>query len=108
MTNKIDYNPLAAEYAQHRRINPDVVRRLITRGKINGSSRVLEVGCGTGNYIAAIQMLTGCQAYGCDPSRQMLAEAGRRGQLIELKEGRAESLPYPEASFDMIFSIDVI
>ncbi len=104
----MDYNFLADEYARHRKVTPEVVRRLVSGGKINHASHVLEVGCGTGNYISAIQNLTGCIACGCDPSSQMLAEAARCGSPVQVREGRGESLPYPNAAFDFIFSIDVI
>lgn len=108
MKNLIDYNSLVSEYAQHRKANPAVLKQLIELGRIEPSSRVLEVGCGTGNYISAIQRLTGCSAYGCDPSREMLVQAEKRGQPVQFQEGRGESLPYPDTSFDLIFSIDVI
>ncbi len=45
----------------------------------NAVSRVLELGCGTGNYIYALQSLTGCAAWGLDPSTEMLSEARSHG-----------------------------
>lgn len=108
MTIPIDYNQLATEYARHRTVTPEVVSRLIAAGGVNHSSRVLEVGCGTGNYISAIQKLIDCDACGCDPSTEMLSVAGRRSPGIPFLEGRGESLPYPNASFDLVFSVDVI
>ncbi|HEX9922411.1 MAG TPA: methyltransferase domain-containing protein [Anaerolineae bacterium] len=109
----IDYDKLALEYAQHRRVHPDVLQALISTGEVGRSTRVLEVGCGTGNYITALTALTGCPGWGLDPSFQMLnrageqaAEAGATG--INLLSGRAERLPFPLASFDLVFSVDVI
>ncbi len=108
MARHLDYDQLAEEYARHRKATLEVVRRLVAGARIRQSSLVLEVGCGTGNYISAIQMLTGCSAFGCDPSGEMLSEAGRSGQPIQIREGRGESLPFPAAAFDFIFSVDVI
>ena len=51
----IDYNELAAEYARHRQVNPPVLRRLLIGGDVKSVSTVLEVGCGTGNYILAFR-----------------------------------------------------
>lgn len=55
----VDYDKLAGYYAQHRKIQPEVFKQLLKQGQIESRSRVLEVGCGTGNYISAIQDATG-------------------------------------------------
>ena len=74
----IDYDRIAAEYARSRRIHPQVLRDLVSTGGIGPSSTVLEVGCGTGNYIVEISRLTGCSGHGLDPSEEMLARVGTR------------------------------
>jgi ubiquinone/menaquinone biosynthesis C-methylase UbiE len=51
----IDYDRFASEYARRRTIHPRVLESLVSIGRINRGSAVLEVGCGTGNYIAAIR-----------------------------------------------------
>lgn len=104
----IDYNPLAVEYAQHRRINPKVIETLTILGKITPSSKILEVGCGTGNYITALENEIGCSCWGCDPSSQMLSEAGKRSSSLRLQQGCGERLEYPDGSFDLVYSVDVI
>ncbi len=108
MTRRLDYDQLADEYARHRKAVHEVVRKLVAGARIGSSSCVLEVGCGTGNYISAIHKLTGCSAFGCDPSGEMLVEAGKSGQPVQVREGRGEALPFPAAAFDFIFSVDVI
>jgi len=100
----LDYNQLAAEYARHRRVHPLVFRRLLEAG----GTRILEVGCGTGNYITSIACATGSACFGIDPSEEMLHRAAEKGAPVTLQVGRAESLPFPDASFDLIFSVDVI
>lgn len=104
----IDYNPLALKYAQNRRINPRVIEHLVISGKISPSSLVLEVGCGTGNYISTIEEEVHCSCWGCDPSQQMLSEAGNKSKNLHLQHGRAEKLEYPENTFDLIYTVDVI
>ena len=104
----LHYDNLAAAYACNRNTHPGVLARLVENGPIGADTRVLEVGCGTANYIAALCEATGCQASGIDPSAEMLAVARGRGLPIDLCQGRAEALPFPDGSFDLLFSVDVI
>lgn len=64
----IDYNLHAREYARNRRLHPGVLTSLIENGAITSHSSVLEIGCGSGNYIRAIQSAVDCQCWGIDPS----------------------------------------
>ncbi len=105
---KLNYDQLAAEYAQHRQVQPEVMRRLISDGGIRPNSDVLEVGCGSGNYICAIQASTGCRCWGIDPSRRMLAAARERGPEVDFRSGSGEALKFPNGMFDLVFSVDVI
>ena len=106
----LDYDPLASEYATHRQVHPGVLRTLCT--EVCAEYTVLEVGCGTGNYITALVAITGCQGWGIDPSAEMLAQAQRRQDagsmpVIHLYQGQAESFDLPKP-FNRIFSVDVI
>ena len=63
-----DYNNLAEAYARHRKVHPYVLEALIEQGDVGRDSRVLEVGCGTGNYIRAVAGAT--RRLPVDPSRR--------------------------------------
>lgn len=104
----LDYDRLAAEYAQHRQVHPEVLRRLLTMGALDASAKVLEVGCGTGNYSRAIEEAVGCVCCGIDPSTQMLAHARRQTNRVIFQQGYAEQLGFAAATFDLVFSVDVI
>jgi len=104
----VDYDAVAREYSRHRRVHPEVLRRLLLDGEIDRASRVLEVGCGTGNYTAAIHRATGCEPWGVDPSGAMLQQAMAQCPTARLQAGRAEALGVPDAEFDLVFSVDVI
>jgi SAM-dependent methyltransferase len=105
---KVNYDTLAHEYAQHRRVHPDVLTSLLENSRLDGASSVFEVGCGTGNYIIALQETTGCAAWGIDSSGQVLARARERGRRVRSELGQAEKLAFPGTTFDLIFSVDVI
>jgi SAM-dependent methyltransferase len=68
----------------------------------------LEVGCGTGNYVAALVALTRCAGWGLDPSAGMLAHARDAAEPVGWLQARAERLGFPSGAFDLIFSVDVI
>ena len=66
--------------------------------------KVLEVGCGLGDQLAALKPSRGL---GIDISSAMVAEASRRHPNIEFRVGRLETLP-DEDVFDVILLVDVI
>lgn len=102
----LDYDQLAAEYARHRRVHPGVFQALAEVAA--PEDRVLEVGCGTGNYVIALQERLGCACKGIDPSRKMLSQARARSEIIDFRQGYAEQLSFEPHSFDLVFSVDVI
>jgi len=70
-----------------------------------GGSDVLEVGCGTGLIMRGLEGRAK-SLKGVDISPGMLAEARRRG--FDVYEGRAESLPFGDESFDLAYSFKVL
>ena len=104
----INYDKIATEYAQRRKVHPEVLKTLFLTGEIGTVSKVLEIGCGTGNYIIALESLTGCSCWGTDPSEQMLSKARKHTEKIIFQPGKAEKLDFPQNFFDLVFSVDVI
>ena len=103
-----DYDRCAHEYGRHRRVHPEVLRQLLLDGGLTRGSRVLELGCGTGNYTAAIHKAVGCACWGIDPSGAMLRQATAQCPAARLHLGRAEALPFPATVFDLVVSVNVI
>ena len=103
-----DYNSMASEYAKHRQVHPRVLENLLSVSHLCSSSKVLEVGCGTANYVIALKTAVDCRCWGVDPSEQMLASARRRSAEISFQCGRAEKLSFTSDLFDLVFSVDVI
>lgn len=99
---------LAKIYARHRGVWPELLKALIEESGVNAETRALEVGCGTGNYIIAIQFVTGCAAWGIDISEEMLIHAQRRDSPVEFSMGTAEFLDAADDSLNFIFTVDVV
>jgi ubiquinone/menaquinone biosynthesis C-methylase UbiE len=106
----IDFGSYAETYQQHRRTQPVVFAELLRFGAIGPSGTVLEIGCGTANYLTAIVTETHAAGIGVDPSEQMMAQAtllpttARRSLLT----GTAELLPVEDGSIDFAFMVDVV
>ena len=104
----LDYDQLAADYARHRHVQPALLAALLDGAQLTATAVAAEIGCGTGNYIGAVQAAVGCACWGVEPSAGMLATARVRWPQIRFVHAPAETLDLPPASVDFIFSVDVI
>lgn len=78
-------------------------RFLVSRIDAGPTDTVLDVATGTGAVARELLRRKGCTVVGLDQSPEMLAEARRRlPGNVELVEGTAEELPFPDASFDAL------
>jgi trans-aconitate methyltransferase len=66
---------------------------------------ILDLGCGDGQLTERLAA-SGAIVSAIDASAEMVAAARERG--IAADQGKAESLPYPDASFDAVFSNAVL
>lgn len=75
----------------------------LRRAGLKPGMRVIDVGVGTGMVAREAAKLTGDPhlVVGVDPSAGMLANA-RVPDGVQLCEGRAEAIPFPDASFDFL------
>jgi SAM-dependent methyltransferase len=80
------------------------------RTGIYAGARVLEVGCGFGLETLRLARLVAPGGFvaGCDLSSDFLAEARRRASAamldITFEQARVEALPYPDQSFEIVWS----
>jgi SAM-dependent methyltransferase len=74
--------------------------------QIRPGQRVLDVACGTGILARELSSRTGAsgRVAGIDPDAGMIAVARELAPAIEWREGNAESLPFPDQSFDAVVS----
>ena len=98
------YDPLT------RLLGLDGVRRaVIGRAELRPGHRVLDIGCGTGSLAILVRRLhPGVEVVGLDPDERALARARRKARRAEvglqLDWGFADRLPYPDESYDRVFS----
>ncbi len=73
---------------------------------IGQGQRVLDVACGTGVLAcaAAERVGTSGAVVGLDINEEMLVVARRKSESIQWCHGQAESLPFPDESFDAVVS----
>src|SRR5262245_45530078 len=80
--------------------------QVVDAAAIKPGQHVLDVGCGTGVLACAAAGRVGPagRVVGLDPNEQMLAVARRKSKAVTWQPGRAESLPFADASFDAVVS----
>lgn len=83
---------------------------LLDQAALRASHQVLDLGCGTGTFVVMIKRLhPEVEVIGLDPDPKALARAARKAEReglppIRFDQGFSDRLPYPDASFDRVFS----
>ena len=105
------FAPLATSYDRYARLlsfgqDPRWRAFLVSRLELGGGQVALDVASGTAAVAIELARRTGCRVVGVDQSAEMLSEGRRRVEAagladrIDLREARAENLPFEDASFD--------
>jgi ubiquinone/menaquinone biosynthesis C-methylase UbiE len=98
-----DFGSLAPTYDSLRPADDnwrEVAGTLVREGNLAGR-RVLDIGCGTGRFVALLAEEHSARAWGVDPTPEMLEVARARSTRgTGFKLGRAEQLPFKDGWFD--------
>src|SRR5262245_20656975 len=84
--------------------------RMLRLARLQPSESVLDVGCGTGTLAILAKQQVGATGTVCgvDASPEMIARAekksGKAGAEIVFKKAFAQSLPFPDAEFDVVLA----
>ena len=98
------YDPL------NRLLGTDRARQaLIDEARLHPGQKVLDIGCGTGTLLLQIRRaFPSTELTGLDPDPKALSRARRKAErehaTVRLDEGFADALPYPDGTFDRVFS----
>ncbi len=82
---------------------------LVEQAAVRSGHRILDIGCGTGSLVILIKRLhPDVVVVGLDPDPKALARGRRKAERaavsIRFDQGFSDEPPYPEASFDRVFS----
>jgi ubiquinone/menaquinone biosynthesis C-methylase UbiE len=120
-----DYDRVAAGYDRRYDLHTYAgVHEALTRFLGGGTvSAILEVGCGTGHWLSAVARMESSAlaparlkpspykkniVAGVEPSPEMIARARVAAPSAWLARGRAEALPWRDATFDRVFCINAL
>jgi SAM-dependent methyltransferase len=81
--------------------------QLAMLGGLPPGSSVLDVGCGSGEFLALL-LERGMQAAGCDPSSGMVDLARARCPRADIRVAAWESLPWPDDAFDLVTATNTL
>lgn len=105
---QVNYNKISKTYDQVRAENRDVIDLFIDEVRISDQSKVLDFGCGTGNYANTLQKRTKAQVYGVEPSDGMREKAAAKNPYLTVVKGNHEHIPFADNTFDFVYMTDVI
>ena len=104
----VDYNAISQIYDNVRAENKSIVDLFIEEVKITNRTRILDFGCGTGNYANMLQRLTRAKVYGIEPSDGMREKAIAKNVNITVVKGDHKNIPFEDSYFDFVYMTDVI
>jgi SAM-dependent methyltransferase len=99
MTPTPVYNTIGTDYNTTRAADPYLTDWVLTHIAPMSNGSYLDMGCGTGNYLAALTGRGFCWT-GVDPSATMIAAARAQCPNAPLLQATAERLPLRDAIFD--------
>jgi ubiquinone/menaquinone biosynthesis C-methylase UbiE len=106
------FNRWAGDYDQHwmQRVIFEPVQRTVLKlaaEQVPNPGAILDVGCGTGRLLGLAQgQFPEAKLAGVDAAVEMVkqAQVSNPGGAIRFHQAMAEELPFPNASFDLVFS----
>lgn len=106
---KINYDLVSKVYDKVRIGDPIIIDKIINRCIINKDTKILDIGCGTGNNTVLIENVTNADIYGIDQSVGMVSKAKGKSSNVEWIIDDAVTLSsISDQEFNIVFMVDVI
>ena len=83
-------------------------RLFVTHGRMAPGMRVLEVGCGTGEFTRRVAPV-GARLVALDLSSDLLARARAKAEAVaQFVRGDAQALPFADGTFDVVYGCSIL
>jgi len=109
MNKIINYNDISKNYSIHRNSSCEVITHILQLLNNKKIETILEVGCGTADYLFSLGQNIKSQLFGFDNSEGMVKEGNIKNPgLILTVNDVHNKFNYNNDFFDFVYSIDVI
>lgn len=103
-----DYTDVSQTYDKYRSYKDSEIKRIVDFAEINEATRILDLGCGTGNVASQLTKLTKAKIIGIDKSIPMLKIAREKSLEVLGADMDNNQLPFRDQSFDIVMGTYVI
>lgn len=104
----LDYTNIASHFYKTHHVNRKICLELLSNHNLKKQIKVLDFGCGTGNYIKRIREQTDFLIYGVEPCEKMRVYAEQQNPQNTIVCGDHTNIPFPDNFFDFIYVVNVI
>lgn len=105
---QVNYNDISKKYDEVRSADTELINLFLEIIAIDINTKVLDFGCGTGNYADILQRITRARVYGVEPSEGMREKARQKNDNLSIVEGNHNNIPFEDNYFDFVYMTDVI
>ena len=103
----VNYDQISRVYDASRVANVETKIKLARLLNVNKTSVILDMGCGTGNYSAALKQMVK-NVIGIDISKGMIEQARAKFPTLTFICGDVTRLPFNSNTFDGAFAVQVL
>lgn len=101
------FDGVAGVYSRYRHPNEKLVEHIFKR--VRYADSILEIGCGTADYLSVLSELLNANGFGFDSSSGMIERAREKNFKLNLAVGDAQrDFPYGDGQFDFVFNINLV
>ena len=104
----VNYNEISQIYDNVRSEEKSIIDLFLEEIKPTAQTRILDFGCGTGNYASVLSKCSNAEVYGVEPSDGMREKAKAKESNAVFVKGSHAYIPFEGDYFDFIYMTDVI
>ena len=96
------------ESKNYHTFNSSKIKKVVELFEVHERGKILDIGCGDGDFSKAIAKKTGASLYGIDISRDCIKKARSKGIEAKCVDIDGAILPFEDSLFDAVFCGDTI